>query len=86
MLLRDLYFLAPPILINCFVNTKNGKQNRPEACTQVFGAEQHDDKRSYEHKERYTKIGLKLVYKHLVHNIMMRNSLINPKNGKQKPP
>jgi hypothetical protein len=48
---------------------------------QAFGARQHDEKQLYEHKERYTKIALKLVYKHLVPNTMMRNSFMNTKEA-----
>ena len=42
------------------------KQNRPEACIQAFGAQQHDEKQVNKHREHSTKIALKLAYNHLV--------------------
>jgi hypothetical protein len=52
--------------------------------SQAFGAPQHYEKQFDKHKERATKIALKLVYRHLVHHKMMRNSLMNTKNGQLK--
>ena len=60
------------------------KQNRPETCIQAFGAQQHDEKQFHEHKKRSTKTALMLVYEHLVHNNIMRNSSTNIENGKLK--
>jgi hypothetical protein len=48
-------------------------EHRPEACIQAFSAKQHTEKHFYEQKERSVNIALKLVYKHLVPNNMMRN-------------
>ena len=55
--------------------------HRPGACIQASGAQHHDEKQFCAHKEWSTTIALKLVYKHLVPNTMMRNSFMNTKNG-----
>ena len=61
-------------------------ENRPGACIQAYGAQHHDEKQFYEHKERYTIIALELVYKHLVPKTMMRNSFMNTKNCQRLSP
>ena len=43
-------------------------EHRPEACVQTSGAQHHDEKLFYVHKERSTNIALELVYKYFVPN------------------
>jgi hypothetical protein len=55
--------------------------NRPGSCIQASGAQPHVDNHLKEHTWRSAKIALALVYKHLVHNLILRNSLMNTMDG-----
>jgi hypothetical protein len=50
----------------------------------LLGARLHDGKQFYEHQERWTNIALKLVHKHLVQDIKIRNSFVNTERDPPK--
>jgi len=61
-------------------------ENRPDACIQASGAQPYLHKPLYEPQEWSTRIAQTFVYKHLVHNRVLRNPFMNTNNGPRTSP